>query len=474
MKPSQNFRRAVWLFLTTVASVSSAFAQSGSSATQVASWGFYFCPCECLNSFSTNVPPNLTNVVSIAGRVLHSLALRADGTVTAWGWNCYGITNVPSGLSNVVQIATGWEFSLALKSDGSVVRWGNLQVPTGLSNIVKIAAGDYHALALKADGSLVVMGHPSTIASYGLSSFPSGLTNIASIACGAYNNIVIRTDGSLVVWGHLSSLGIPPDVTNVVAAGGIRGTLVALKADGTIRAWGGPSRYTQVPIEATNIIAIAAGVLGDGPVEGVYDGRFLALRSDGRVFSWGGPLAPVPANLPFVSLIAAAQSDLAVVDTNRPSTPPVILGSPRGQAVSVGANVSLLGGALGYGAIHYQWFFNGTNAISGATNSYLYLTDVQMNQSGSYSFRASNTAGTSYSQSAILTILPGLQIQMAPVIYLFGTVGARQRLDHVNAVGAPGAWMEVATITLTNNPHLYVDLSAIGQPKRFYRSVHLP
>ena len=36
----------------------------------------------------TNVPANLTNVVAIAGGFGYSMALRADGTVTAWGGDC--------------------------------------------------------------------------------------------------------------------------------------------------------------------------------------------------------------------------------------------------------------------------------------------------------------------------------------------------------------------------------------------------
>jgi hypothetical protein len=53
-------------------------------------------------------------VVAIAGGGYHSLALKADGTVTVWGDNYYGETNVPAGLSNVVAIAGGYEHDLAL------------------------------------------------------------------------------------------------------------------------------------------------------------------------------------------------------------------------------------------------------------------------------------------------------------------------------------------------------------------------
>jgi len=44
----------------------------------------------------------------IAGGYAHSLALKADGTVVAWGWNDYGQTIVPAEATNVVAIAGGW------------------------------------------------------------------------------------------------------------------------------------------------------------------------------------------------------------------------------------------------------------------------------------------------------------------------------------------------------------------------------
>ena len=101
-----------------------------------------------------------TRFTKVAAGEVHSLALKQDGTVVAWGYNCCGQVNVPSGLSNVVAIAAGGSLSLALKQDGTVVAWGGnaYAVPSGLSGVVAIAAGDYHGLALKQDGTVVAWG----------------------------------------------------------------------------------------------------------------------------------------------------------------------------------------------------------------------------------------------------------------------------------------------------------------------------
>jgi alpha-tubulin suppressor-like RCC1 family protein len=106
----------------------------------------------------------LSNVVAVAGGAAHSLALRNDGTVVAWGsYNNGGRPvrmTVPGGLGNLVGIASGDSHALALRSDGTVVGWGNndygqRSVPPGLSNVVAVAGGGYQSLALRSDGTVV-------------------------------------------------------------------------------------------------------------------------------------------------------------------------------------------------------------------------------------------------------------------------------------------------------------------------------
>ena len=70
------------------------------------------------------LPPGIANVIGIAAGMAHNLALKADGTVIAWGYNYFGQCNVPAGLTNVVAIKAGANFSLALKSDGTLTAWG--------------------------------------------------------------------------------------------------------------------------------------------------------------------------------------------------------------------------------------------------------------------------------------------------------------------------------------------------------------
>ena len=98
-------------------------------------------------------------MTAIAAGTDHSLALKGDGTVVAWGCGArtdYGQCSVPSGLSGVTAIAASQGHSLALKGDGTVVAWGcgartrlgQCSVPNGLSGVTSIAAGPFHSLAL--------------------------------------------------------------------------------------------------------------------------------------------------------------------------------------------------------------------------------------------------------------------------------------------------------------------------------------
>jgi len=102
----------------------------------------------------TNVPPGLSNVVAIAAEYDHCLALKSDGTVISWGKNYFAQTNVPSTLHNVIGIAGAYEYSLGLVGDHPPVRFppqsfariGNtfsISVPTENGRVYRLEYKDY-------------------------------------------------------------------------------------------------------------------------------------------------------------------------------------------------------------------------------------------------------------------------------------------------------------------------------------------
>jgi len=129
----------------------------------------------------------------------HSLAIKPDSTLSAWGFNYYGQCNVPTG-SNFVAVAAGYNYSLALRSNGTVVAWGfngynQCNVPPD-STIVAIAAGCYHSLALKSDGTLLAWGSNNV----GQCNVPTG-NDFADISTGCIHNVALKSDSTLVAWG---------------------------------------------------------------------------------------------------------------------------------------------------------------------------------------------------------------------------------------------------------------------------------
>ncbi|MHB8671086.1 MAG: RCC1 domain-containing protein, partial [Acidimicrobiales bacterium] len=206
----------------------------------------------------------LSGITAVSSRALHSLALRTDGTVVAWGYNNHGqlgnasTTNSSTPvqvagvggtgvLSGVVAVAAGANHSLALRSDGSVVAWGlNSEGELGngsttdsstpvlvlgqnggpaTSQVIAIAAGNAHSLALLNDGYGSVVGWGSNY--YGqlgegtaldfykgpvyVSAPVSGggiagnLSNIVAIGAGHYHSLAVANDGTTLGWGYNSN-----------------------------------------------------------------------------------------------------------------------------------------------------------------------------------------------------------------------------------------------------------------------------
>ena len=149
---------------------------------------------------------NVLKAETMSAEYFYSLALKSDGTVSAWGNNNYQQLNVPNGLSNVIAISAGAHYSLALKSDGTVSAWGSnasgqLIVPNGLTNVVAISAGAYHSLALKRDGTVSAWGSNAS----GQLIVPNGLTNVAAISAGGYHSLALKSDGTVSAWGSNAS-----------------------------------------------------------------------------------------------------------------------------------------------------------------------------------------------------------------------------------------------------------------------------
>ncbi|HWW02233.1 MAG TPA: hypothetical protein VNZ64_21205 [Candidatus Acidoferrum sp.] len=277
-----------------------------------------------------NVPSVATNTIAIAAGAWHSLVLRADGTLLAWGNNYDGQCNV-SNLRNIMVIAAGGYHSLAIQLDGTVVGWGanssgQATPPAGLSNVTALAAGTWHSLALRADGTVVAWGDNSL----GQSSVPPDLTNAVAIASNGNHSLALRADGTVVAWGDNTDASgsfagesiVPSGLAHVAAIGAGDYNSLAAAYDGTLTAWGDNSQGQSQPPES---IAGVIGVTGGGS-------HAIALKSDSTVVAWGNDwngqcdFSPAISN---VVAIAAGNAHSLLLEAN-PLAPPQLL-APRRQ-----------------------------------------------------------------------------------------------------------------------------------------------
>lgn len=85
---------------------------------------------------------------------------------------------------------------------------------------------------------------------------------------------------------------------------------------------------------------------------------------------------------------------------------PVVLMDPSDQQAFTWGTATFTVEADGTPYLIYQWYFNDTNAIAGATNASLTLTNLQLTNAGNYSVAITNLYGSVTSADAALTVVP--------------------------------------------------------------------
>ena len=288
----------------------------------------------------------------------HALALRADGTLWAWGGDNshgqYGLGNttplhIPTqvgGNTDWVAVSVGTFHSLALKNNGTLWAWGDNssgQLGAGVgdqyspmqvgsdTHWVAVVAGGWHSLGLKDDGSLWAWGNNSNgqlgLGEVGSKNSPTKVGDgWVAIASGELYSLGLKADGSLYAWGYnnYGQLGVggtdDRNIPTLVGTGWVAVSggfwpdyhSLGLKADGSLWAWGyngegqlglgvGDTANRSLPTHVgseVNWVAVAAG--------GSYS---LGLKADGSLWAWGqggnelglgdpGPNRFVPTKVP--------------------------------------------------------------------------------------------------------------------------------------------------------------------------------
>lgn len=310
------------------------------------------------------VPDGLSDIVAITTSIYASYALRADGTLISWG-SYFDPPVTPSGLTRVFAISTNQSFGLALKTNGTVVGWGAIgspvTIPAGLDHVVAISAGYSHALALKADGTVVAWGSDDL----GQCDVPAGLGHVTAIAAGNFHSLALLADGTVVAWGDVDSATLPAGLTSVTAIAASSSGNLALQTDGTPAAWGPfVDQFGAPPPNLRHVFAISAGYY-----------HALALRDGAYDIAPTIVSDPIPAS------------------------------APKGGTVRLGVTTS-------GSPVLYQWRRDGMPLYEPASvrSATLVLSGVTLDQAGNYDVVVSNAAGSATSLPTRVTVDPPLPL----------------------------------------------------------------
>jgi alpha-tubulin suppressor-like RCC1 family protein len=269
----------------------------------------------------------------------HTVMIRSDGTLWAWGANGSGQlgdgttidrnTPVQVGIeANWHSVSAGWESTLAIKTDGTLWAWGGntdgqlgdgtivtRSTPVQIGNATiwrSVVCGARHTIALRTDGTIWAWGHNGYY-QLGVGYPPSQssstpvqigtATNWQSVGAGTQHTVAVRTDGTLWSWGSFqfrhaySPIWIWPSPTQVGvdtdwrsgAAGAYQS--IGTKVDGTLWAWG-DNAYGQLadgtftlPLSPVEPVRIGLGVNWRCAASGLA--QTLAVRGDGTLWAWG-------------------------------------------------------------------------------------------------------------------------------------------------------------------------------------------
>jgi uncharacterized repeat protein (TIGR03803 family) len=147
-----------------------------------------------------------------------------------------------------------------------------------------------------------------------------------------------------------------------------------------------------------------------------------------------------------------------------------ILAPPLPRTAEAGSTVALQVRATSLTpGLAYQWFTAETNALVGATNAFLVLTNIQSADAGAYRVMVTNMGMTLTSAPAMLSVIPRVESRSVPGVLLTGGPASLVHVDYADSL-APPQWFSLSNMTLGGGTQPCFDLSQPLPALRFYRA----
>ena len=312
----------------------------------------------------------------------HTMAIRSDGTLWAWGLNTSGQLGDGTTVNKSIPVfipgswnyvSAGLTHTVAVRNDGTLWTWG------------------LNSLGQLGDNTSISRSSPVQIYSV-----DSGATTWSVASAGALNSYAIKTDNTLwafgsnylnaaprTKWGSLSTpVQISGSWTSV--SGGLSYT-TAIDTTGALYAWGANVTSGQLGITTSYSWVSIRGVLGS------TTSTYFAIDNSGLLYSWGSGL-----NGQMGYSVSAVNSSPLLIDTG-------ISWTEIGGTYNTTAFNSIYGISLASSAM-YAWGDN-TNGILGvnSTTNATYSSPVQISNVGSGVWSKVTSHGLSFTAGLTTT-----------------------------------------------------------------------
>jgi len=294
----------------------------------------------------------MDNVIDVSVNQGHTMVIRDDGSLWAWGCNQFGKLGDGTDIwqhtpvrvidDGVITGSAGRSHTMAVRADGSLWAWGSNhdgQLGDGttvdrfnpvriMGDVAAVSAGGSHTLAIRSDGSLWAWGSNRFgelgYGDYGsVGTSPDGMESIpvkqltpvrvmsgvVAVAAGEVYSMALTYDGGLWFWGMDSFISpeygwitfdvIPEPrriMDDVAAISGGWQHKTALRTDGSLWVWGINEHGSFG--DGTNVSRrIPVRVIDDVVTVSAEGWNTMAVRTDGSVWGWGRRFGERPVEI---------------------------------------------------------------------------------------------------------------------------------------------------------------------------------